>query len=296
MKYPCGLIQDLLPLYHDKVCGAESTQAVQEHLEECAACKKYYDTMCESDVVEEMSFDEEAEQKKAASLKKVKKKWIWKLLMLVLVLAIVWPILLIVVVGGFLVVDIRNSEIGEYTDITQYEKYIGTNAEGEFESKWGFEEDIFPARITDDMLVKDFKMVYYNPWDAQYLAYLTVQYDETTYAEELARLQAYESTDYIGYYSVTGPPEGYTLLAMEADDYAGFIYALTDDERTITYVELIFCNYFYDLDYREYIPEAYLLEGFDATPDNPYRKQKLSRDPQVFENIVEQYKEDLKLK
>ncbi|MBQ9141836.1 MAG: zf-HC2 domain-containing protein [Lachnospiraceae bacterium] len=296
MKYPCGLIQDLLPLYHDKVCGEESSEAVQEHLEECAACKKYYDTMCESDVVEEMTFDEEVEQKKAASLKKVKKKWFWKLLMIILALVIVWPILLMVVVGGLLVVDIRNSEIGEYTDITQYERYIGRNAKGEFQSKWNLNEEIFPETITDDMQVKDFKMVYYNPWDAQYLAYLTVQYDEAAYAEELERLKAYKSTDYIGNYSVTGPPEGYSLLAMEADDYYGFIYAFTDDESTITYVELIFCNHFYDLEYTQYIPQEYLPAGFDATVDNPYRKQQMSRDSQALENIVEQYEEDLNLK
>ena len=32
------------------------------------------------------------------------------------------------------------------------------------------------GKITDDMNVADFKMVYYNPWDAQYLGYLVVDY------------------------------------------------------------------------------------------------------------------------
>ena len=41
------------------------------------------------------------------------------------------------------------------------------------------------------------------------------------------------------------------------------------------YVELIFCNYFYDLDYQEMIPKEYLPIGFDATVDNPYRKEML---------------------
>ena len=66
---------------------------------------------------------------------------------------------------------------------------------------------------------------------------------------------------------------------MYADDYSGFVYAIHTPgrENTITYVELIFCNYFYDLDYKEYIPEEYLPLGFDATMDNPYQKQELEK-------------------
>lgn len=37
-KYSCGLVQDLLPLYRDNVCGDESRAAVEEHLQECAEC------------------------------------------------------------------------------------------------------------------------------------------------------------------------------------------------------------------------------------------------------------------
>ena len=41
------------------------------------------------------------------------------------------------------------------------------------------DETIFPEEITTDMEVQDFKMVYYNPWDAQYLGYLVVDFDAT---------------------------------------------------------------------------------------------------------------------
>ena len=93
------------------------------------------------------------------------------------------------------------------------------------------------------------------------------------YQVEVERLCAYPSTPYIGYYTVTGF-SNYTLLAMYADDYNGFVYALTDNESKIIYVELIFCNYFYDLDYQTMIPNAYLPDGFNATLDNPYSKTK----------------------
>ena len=45
MSYPCGIIKDLLPLYIDEVCNEESRQAVETHLAECEACRKYHEAM-----------------------------------------------------------------------------------------------------------------------------------------------------------------------------------------------------------------------------------------------------------
>ncbi len=93
--------------------------------------------------------------------------------------------------------------------------------------------------------------------------------------KELSRLEQYPSTEYTGYYNVTGF-SGYELLAMYADDYYGFVYALADrNSQQIIYVELLFCNYFMDIDYSKYIPSTYLPDGFDATIDNTYRREKL---------------------
>lgn len=41
----CSIIKDILPLYVDECCCAESAQMVAEHLEECDACKKAYTMM-----------------------------------------------------------------------------------------------------------------------------------------------------------------------------------------------------------------------------------------------------------
>ena len=73
------------------------------------------------------------------------------------------------------------------------------------------------------MNVIDYKMVYYNPWDAQYLSYLVIDYNEQAYEKECKRLKEYKSTEYIGYYGVTGFSK-YTLLAIYADKYQGFVY------------------------------------------------------------------------
>ncbi len=40
MKLPCPMIQDLLPLYADEICSAESHALVEEHLFGCDSCTK----------------------------------------------------------------------------------------------------------------------------------------------------------------------------------------------------------------------------------------------------------------
>lgn len=45
MKYPCGMIKDLLPLYVDEVAGDDSRRAVDEHLAECDSCREYLAAM-----------------------------------------------------------------------------------------------------------------------------------------------------------------------------------------------------------------------------------------------------------
>jgi len=76
---------------------------------------------------------------------------------------------------------------------------------------------------------------------------------------------------------VTGFDKKYLLLAMNADPSYGFIYALSDGNGTIIYVEILFCNYFMDLEYEEYISNEYLPIGFNASVDNEYRKYMLNK-------------------
>lgn len=40
MTKQCKIVKDLLPLYHDGVCSEESKQLVEEHLSQCAQCRK----------------------------------------------------------------------------------------------------------------------------------------------------------------------------------------------------------------------------------------------------------------
>ena len=49
----------------------------------------------------------------------------------------------------------------------------------------------------------------------KYRVFFVVDYDDEAYAKEVERLKAYESTEYIGYYSVTEETT-YDLLAINA--------------------------------------------------------------------------------
>ena len=55
---PCGVIQDLLPLYKDNVCGEESRRLVEAHLRECADCARLLEKLGDNRV--EQSLDAEA--------------------------------------------------------------------------------------------------------------------------------------------------------------------------------------------------------------------------------------------
>ena len=175
---------------------------------------------------------------------------------------------------GFMFLSVATSKCETTTDIEDYSNVFGRNATEKYKDKWGMNDEIFPSTIKD-LSVTDFKMIYYDPWDKQYLSYLVIDYLEDDYQKEIKRLELLGIKDYIGNYGVTGFTN-YKLLAMEADDYLGFVYAITDEKSKIIYVEMIFCNYVMDIDYKKEIPNEYLPDGFNATSGNPYRKKMMN--------------------
>lgn len=205
-----------------------------------------------------------------------------KIVTIVGLAAAFWRVIVMTVITEILIFSVGSASIEEYDDVSRYNEFMNFS-NGAYEkgvdtvwTKWGMDETIWPAKITDSMDVADFKMVYYNPWDAQFLGYMVVDYSADAYEKEVKRLNEYESTEYIGYYCVE-EEKTYELLAVNADSYNGFVYALTDGKGRIIYGEQIFCNYFMDLDYTKYIPGEYLLDGFDATTDSDYYKKMSDR-------------------
>ena len=70
-KLPCGVVEDLLPLYIDELCGEESRTLVAQHLENCPACRSKYDAMREPVAVEPaVPHPAEPEEEKARAVLK----------------------------------------------------------------------------------------------------------------------------------------------------------------------------------------------------------------------------------
>jgi hypothetical protein len=196
----------------------------------------------------------------------------------IIIMIVIMRLIIMAFAIGALLLSAGTAQVEEDTDVSHYEQYMGEDAEEEYSNKWDMDESIFPSEITDEMDAKDYKMVYYNPWDEQFLSYLVLEYDDEAYQSEVKRLKDYPSKKYLGYYGAKGFNDKYELLAKNAHSYQGIVYALTDGENEIIYVEMIFCNYFMDLDYKDYIDTDYLPIGFDATLDNPYRTKMVGED------------------
>ncbi len=284
MRLSCEVIQDLLPLYVDKACSKDSEGLVEEHMAECENCRQTYDAMRTEGKTEELVNSEEFRTRQTASVKKVKKKWslskkICLALGIILGAGLLYILLRIAVIFGIVslvMLDSATTKVQVYEDVTNYSDYIGADCNMEYGKNRTGQFVVFPEKISPQMYVQDFRYVYYNPWDPQYVSYLTVEYkDAEAYGKELKRLQTIGVEEYEGLYSVTGEPEGYDLVAMDQDRYYGFVYAMVPEsgEMRITYVGIMFCNYFLDLDIHEYMKEEYLLPGFDATLDNPYEQE-----------------------
>ena len=278
MRLPCEVVRDLLPLYTEDMISPESRRLTEEHLAECGKCRAVLDEMGVKTPDVQFRMDTAQEFAKYEKKKKHKLAWLVAGITAAAVAGFfILNLLLIMLIVALVAFDGATAKVKIDTDPTHYTQYIGDDAQDEYRSKRGMEEYIFPRDINSDMKVVDYKMVYYNPWDPQYLSYLTVTYTPSDYAEELNRLEGIGVMPYEGNYGVTGFAGADDPIAMYADDYYGFVYAIhtPDKENTITYVELIFCNYFYDLKYEKYIPSEYLPLGFNAKRNNPYRKQKM---------------------
>lgn len=200
-----------------------------------------------------------------------------KITTIVLLALVTHYILICALVIGMFALSFYGAKVKVTNDVSDYNTYIH---DGKPDSEYTMGKqpifDIFPATI--EAPADEFQLMYYNPWDPQYIVYMTLDFGDS-YDAEIARLESIGVEDYEGIYTVTGEPEGYDIVAMDSDEYNGFVYAMIpenqDGNTKITYVAIVFCNYFLDVDVHEYMPDKYLLPGFDATDDNPYRKEML---------------------
>ena len=279
MKYKCEMIRDLLPLYIDEVCSDESRKIVEDHIKECPECASLTDSMRNDEAVNGAEDYESAQVRSLRNVRKKQKKNLCILITAGIIIGLLPFVITLMVFGvfGVVIYDAAIKKPSVCTDISKYSYCLDKEKDGQYflnESN----RRIFPEKIKNEMTVTDFQYVNYNPWDPQIITYLTVKYSDEDYKTELKRLSDIGNEKYEGIYSVTGDPEGYDLIAMDADEYYGFVYALKpeNEDNTVTYSAVMFCNYFLDVDIDDYMPEKYQLEGFDAGENNPYRKKMMS--------------------
>lgn len=108
MNWQCGIIRDLMPLYHDNVCSDESRAAVEEHISECNDCREYYKQLSDET---EKAVVPEIENKKAESLRAVSRRF--KRGMTVSIVLAAALILVSVICGGIMIIG-RNKRTIEY--------------------------------------------------------------------------------------------------------------------------------------------------------------------------------------
>lgn len=71
----CKIIQDLLPLYCDKLTSNESNEAIEEHLHNCESCTAVYESMCEQEKDDIKSTDKDIKP-----LKKIRRSLIFRII------------------------------------------------------------------------------------------------------------------------------------------------------------------------------------------------------------------------
>lgn len=58
MKFNCSIVDDLLPLYLEDICSEDSKAVLEEHLQECPACREKLARMKNNDIIPQMKKQE----------------------------------------------------------------------------------------------------------------------------------------------------------------------------------------------------------------------------------------------
>lgn len=73
-KMSCNVIQDLMPLYIENMCSAESRELVKAHIAECEKCRQLFSDYTDDTIVKEVRQPEKEEQAFQQILHKVENK------------------------------------------------------------------------------------------------------------------------------------------------------------------------------------------------------------------------------
>ena len=94
MKLPCKVVEDMLPIYHDGVCSAESAALIEEHLESCPQCSSMLSQLRADIEIPKISTDD------TQPLKKIQKRMQRKRLRALIAIAIILALLPVAFLAG----------------------------------------------------------------------------------------------------------------------------------------------------------------------------------------------------
>lgn len=117
MRVPCKVIEDMLPMYYDKVCSEESAALVEEHIKDCPHCSQILsDLRADIDIHETKVDDIKPLKKIQKSYKKMRLGWVIAILCV-----------LILTPFAFLVGAQRSDQTEQIVDYTKEEAIAYAN-------------------------------------------------------------------------------------------------------------------------------------------------------------------------
>jgi hypothetical protein len=178
MKYDCELIQDLLPLYRDRITSPKTNEIIAAHLEECPECRKLFSEP------EKPAFDlneEPVEQSPnvvsygrriKARRRKIKSVVAIVIATLLLVIGVMSVFIYYVVWGGPATVTHNAADYGNFEDFKGYSNLY-----------------VFPARLPASMQIQNYYYFYQDTFlDPTYQIYLEYTLSDADYQAEVQRL------------------------------------------------------------------------------------------------------------
>lgn len=137
MKLPCKVIEDLLPMYYDKVCSEESAALVEEHLKDCGHCGQ---------ILLDLRTDIDIPEKKVDDIKPLKKiQKSYRRMRLSLLIAVLCVMLLTPI--AFLIGNRQSKPVAEYSKeaaIAYANEFMACLADGDYAKAytyWDIEEE-----------------------------------------------------------------------------------------------------------------------------------------------------------
>lgn len=159
MKLSCRVMEDMLPMYYDKVCSQESAALVEAHLADCPHCRQ---------ILADLDTDMATRQKKLEDiqpLKKIQKRY--KKLRLGWLIAIVC--ILVLVPAAFLIGNVRGAHSGPPVEFTKEEAIAYANTfmtcleqkdYAKAYSYWNLEEekrDLISGKLLEEEMLANFE-------------------------------------------------------------------------------------------------------------------------------------------